>query len=252
MTKKLEGKVAIVTGGAGGIGNGVVKALCKEGAKVLITDVFEDGLKRTKDDLKSLGFDIETVLCDGADRGQVKMAVQKAVDIYGRLDIVINNAHAAKQKPFETLTKEDMDLSLNTGFYGSYNFMQEAFPHLKKTKGCIINFGSAADIQGQEYQAAYAAAKSAIRGMTRVTAREWGPLGIRINIVCPLALTPHLERWSKEFPEEYQKVINKLPLKRMGDPEKDIGRTIVFLCSEDASYITGLTVEVDGGGDIRP
>lgn len=248
----LEGKVAIVTGGAGGIGSGVAKALCKEGAKVLITDIFEEGLKQTKEKIKALGYDIETSVCDGGDREQVKKAVRMAVDIWGKLDIVVNNAHASKQKPFETLDRKDMDLSMDTGFWATYNFMQEAFPYLKETKGCIVNFGSAAAIKGQQYQAAYAAAKEAIRGMTRVVAREWGPLGIRINIVCPFALTPGVEKWKAAFPEEYKKSIDAVPLRRIGDPENDVGRTIVFLCSEDASYITGLTIDVDGGGDMRP
>lgn len=252
MTKKLNDKVAIVTGGAGGIGVGITKALCKEGAKVLITDIFEDGLKKTKEELKTLGFNIEIDVCDGANREQVKNAVQKAVSVYGKLDIVINNAHAAQQKPFETCTKADMDLSMNSGFWAAYNFMQEAFPYLKETKGCVINFGSAAAIQGQLYQAPYAAAKEAIRGMTRVVAREWGRYGIRVNILCPFATTPRFEQWRAAFPEEYKRIINNVPLKRIGDPESDIGRVVVFLCSEDASYITGLTVEVDGGGDIRP
>ena len=248
----LKDKVAIVTGGAGGIGRGVTRALCKDGAKVLITDINEESLNETKSELKELGYDIETIVCDGGDMEQVKKAVQKTVDAYGKLDIVINNAHASKQKPFEQLTVEDMNLSLNTGMWATYNFMQQAFPHLKETKGCIVNFGSAAAIKGQQYQASYAAAKEAIRGMTRVVAREWGAYGIRVNIVCPFAMTPGVEKWKAAFPEEYKKSIDAVPLKRIGDPESDIGRTIVFLCSEDASYITGLTVEVDGGGDMRP
>lgn len=252
MTNKLDGKVAIVTGGAGGIGRGIVRALCKEGAKVLITDIFEEGLKETKEELKALGFDIETVICDGADREQVKKAVQKTVDVYGKLDILINNAHASKQKLFMVTDKTDMDLSMNTGFWATYNFMQEAFLHLKETKGCVINFGSSAATKGEIYQTSYTAAKSAIRGISRVTAREWAPLGIRVNVVCPFALTPAVERWKAAFPEEYKKSINNVPLKRIGDPEKDVGRTIVFLCSEDASYLTGLTINVDGGLDIRP
>lgn len=248
----LQGKVAVVTGGAGGIGRGVSRALAKEGAKVLITDISEQGLKETKEEITALGLEVDTIVCDGAKREDVRAAIEKAVNKWGRLDIVVNNAHASKQKPFEALTREDMDLSMDTGFWATYNFMQEAFPHLKKTKGCVVNFASAAAIKGQQYQASYAAAKEAIRGMTRVVAREWGPYGIRINVVLPFALTPGVEKWRNAFPEEYKKSIDAVPLRRIGDPEKDIGRTIVFLCSDDASYITGLDVDVDGGGDMRP
>lgn len=249
---KLQDKVAIVTGGAGGIGRGVTRALCKEGAKVLITDVNEAGLKDALASFEKDGYTVKGIICDGADVNQVKEAVKIAVDTYGKLDIVVNNAHASTQKPFEQITMDDMNLSLGTGMWATYHFMQQAFPYLKETKGCIVNFGSAAAIKGQNYQAAYAAAKEAIRGMTRVVAREWGPLGIRVNIVCPFALTPGVEKWRQAFPEEYQKSIDAVPLRRIGDPETDIGRSVVFLCSEDASFITGLTVEVDGGGDIRP
>lgn len=248
----LQGKVAIVTGGAGGIGQGVARALCKAGAKVLITDIFEEGLVKTKAALKEQGFDIETVVCDGGDREQVRAAVQRAVDAYGKLDIVVNNAHASRQKPLAELTRADMDLSMNSGFWATFNFMQEAFPHLKETKGCVVNFGSAAAIRGDQTQAAYAAAKEAIRGLTRVAAKEWGPLGIRVNIVCPFALTPGLEKWRVAFPQEYQRVINSRSVRRVGDPETDIGSAIVFLCSEYAAYVTGQTLDVDGGGNLRP
>lgn len=248
----LQDKVAIVTGGAGGIGRGVAKALCKEGAHVLITDIFEDGLKQAGEEIGALGFGLETCLCDGADAEQVKKAVDRAVELWGRLDIVVNNAHASRQKPLDMTDRSDMDLSMNSGFWATYNFMQEAYPHLRETKGCIINFGSAAAIKGQQYQAAYAAAKEAIRGLTRVAAREWGPYGIRVNIVCPFAMTPGVQRWKEAFPDEFKKSISGVPLRRIGDPESDIGRTIVFLCSDDASYITGLTIDVDGGGNMRP
>lgn len=249
---KLQDRVAIVTGGAGGIGRGVTKALCKEGAKVLITDISEDSLAETKAELKELGYDIETIVCDGANPDQVKAAVKKTVDTYGKLDIVVNNAHASRQKPMETLTREDMDLSMNTGFWATYNFMQEAFPHMKDNGGSIINFGSAAAIKGQATQGAYAAAKEAIRGFSRVAAREWGKYNIRVNLVLPFAMTPGVQKWKEAFPDAYAASINAVPLQRIGDPESDIGRAVVFLASDDSAYITGLSMDVDGGGDLRP
>lgn len=248
----VKDKVIIVTGGAGGIGRGVTTALCKDGAKVLITDVNQTGLDDAVAEFKKQGFDVESILCDGANREQVAAAVKKAVDKFGRLDGVVNNAQVSVQKPFEGHSVEDMNLALNSGMWATFNFMQEAFPHLKETKGCIVNFGSAAAIKGQDYQMSYAATKEAIRGMTRVAAREWGKYGIRVNVVCPFALTPGVEKWRAAFPEEYQKSIDAVPMKRIGDPETDIGRGVVFLCSEYAGYITGNTLEIDGGGDMRP
>lgn len=249
---KLQDKVAIVTGGAGGIGRGVTKAFCKEGAKVLITDINEESLAEAKAELKEMGYDIETIVCDGGDMEQVKKAVQKTVDTYGKLDIIVNNAHASRQKPLETLTREDMDLSMNTGFWATYNFMEQAFIHMKDNGGSIINFGSAAAIKGQATQGAYAAAKEAIRGFSRVAAREWGQYGIRVNLILPFAMTPGVKKWKEAFPEAYQASIDAVPLKRIGDPESDIGRAAVFLGSDDSAYITGLSMDVDGGGDLRP
>ena len=248
----LKGKVAIVTGGAGGIGKGVTRAFGKEGVKVLATDINEKSLKKAKTEFDKLGIDVTTTICDGSDESQVKAAVKQTVDTYGRIDFVVNNAHGSTQKPFIELTKEDMDLSLYTGLWATFYFMQQAYPYVKENKGAFINFGSSAGIQGHIYQASYAAAKEGIRALSRVAAREWGRFGIRVNVLCPFALTPGVEEWKKAFPKEYEQSISAVPLKRIGDPESDIGRVVVFLCSEDANFITGQTIQVEGGGDMRP
>lgn len=125
--------------------------------------------------------------------------------------------------------------------------MQVAYPELKKAKGKVINFASGAGINGQPTQASYAAAKEAIRGITRVAANEWGADEINVNLISPIALTEGVKQWSENFPELYDETINKIPMKRMGDPEKDIGRIAVFLASEDSDYITGQTIMSDGG-----
>lgn len=125
--------------------------------------------------------------------------------------------------------------------------MQAAYPELKKSKGKVINFASGAGISGQPTQASYAAAKEAIRGITRVAANEWGVDGINVNLIAPIARTAGVEAWSKQAPELYEKMINNIPLRRLGEPEEDIGRTAVFLASEDSDYITGQTIMVDGG-----
>lgn len=125
--------------------------------------------------------------------------------------------------------------------------MQAAYPELKKTKGKVINFASGAGIDGQVTQTSYAAAKEAIRGVSRVAANEWGPEGINVNLISPIALTPGVEQWRENAPELYEAMLNKIPLRRLGDPEQDIGRVAVFLASGDADYITGQTFMVDGG-----
>jgi len=243
---RLKDKVAIITGGAGGIGSGMALAMAKEGAKVVIVDVNEEKGRETEKALKELS-DSMFINGDISNKGSIKGIVDEVIKTYGKLDILVNNAHVSKQAPLVDTTDEMMALSFNTGFYPTYYFMQECYPHLKATRGKVINFASGAGLSGMVTQASYAAAKEAIRGLSRVAANEWGPDGINVNLISPIALTPGVEQWSKAFPEEYQGMIDKIPLKKMGDPEQDIGRVAVFLASSDSDYMTGQTLMVDGG-----
>jgi len=129
----------------------------------------------------------------------------------------------------------------------SLYLMQAAFPYLKETKGNIINFASGAGLSGQKTQTAYAAAKEAIRAISKVAANEWGEFGINVNIISPMASTPGVKAWAEAFPEMYQAALAQIPLGRWGDPENDIGPVAVFLASEDSNYMTGQTFMVDGG-----
>ena len=141
----------------------------------------------------------------------------------------------------------------DSGLYAAFYYMKECFPYLKQSKQSrVINFASAAGVYGNMGQTSYAAAKEGIRGMSRVAAREWGEFGITVNIICPLAMTEQLAKWAEAEPEMAKANLKNITLGRYGDPEKDIGRTCLFLASEDAAYITGQTIHVDGGGGIRP
>lgn len=243
---RLKDKVAIVTGGAGGIGKGIVLAMVKEGAKVAIVDVNEEAGKETLAEIKDIS-DGLLFIKDISKKENCYDVVDEVVKEYGKLDILVNNAHASNQVMFNDTTQEDFDLSFGTGFYPTFHFMQAAYEELKKTKGKVINFASGSGLTGQMTQTSYAAAKEAIRGISRVAATEWGPEGINVNIISPIALTPGVEAWREASPELYEKMVNGLPLRRLGDPEKDIGRTAVFLASADSDYITGQTIMVDGG-----
>lgn len=150
-------------------------------------------------------------------------------------------------KSIEETTQADFDLSFDTGFYPTFYFMQAALPYLKETQGKIINFASGAGLNGDTNQGTYAAAKEAIRGITRVAANEFGPFGINVNIIAPIANSPGMIEWAEANPEYYQNMISKIPLRRLGELESDIGRVAVFLASEDSDYITGQTIMVDGG-----
>ncbi len=244
---KLDGKVIIITGGAGGIGLGMAKAMAKEGAVLAIVDVNEEAGKTSEKLLQEISPESSFIQANLLEREKLPNIIQTVVEKYGKLDVLVNNAHACKQKLIEDTTQEDLDLSFGTGFYPTFYLMQAALPYLKETKGNIINFASGAGINGDVTQAAYAAAKEAIRGITRVAANEWGQYGINVNIISPIADSEGVRAWAKAQPEYYQAVVNKIPLGRFGDVEEDIGRVAVFLASADSQYITGQTIMVDGG-----
>lgn len=243
---KLKGKVAIITGSASGIGRGIALAMAKEGAHIAVIDINEEKGQETLEELNKL---TESMLFikDISKQENISMIVQEVVAKFGKLDILVNNAHASRQAPFVETTMEMIDLSFGTGFYPTFHFMQAAYPELKKTQGKVINFASGAGLDGQPTQASYAAAKEAIRAISRVAANEWGPEGINVNLISPIALTPGVEAWKQSAPDMYEAMINRIPMRRLGDPEGDIGRTAVFLASDDANYITGQTIMVDGG-----
>ena len=120
------------------------------------------------------------------------------------------------------------------------------------TKGCVINLASGAGLFGRMNQSSYAAAKEGIRGMSRVTATEWGPDGIRVNCLCPLAMTEQLIQWKEEYPESFAGIVKSIPLGRYGDPKDDIGGVAVFLASDLAQYVSGETIVAQGGSGLRP
>lgn len=251
---KFDGKVIIVTGGGKGIGLGVARAFAKEGANIVITgrtmSTLEDAKKNIEDDFK---VKVEAVVADGGKRDEVHNVIQKTVEVFGRIDCVVNNAQVSKSGVLlEEHTTEDFDVAIYSGLYAVFFYMQEAFPYIKESKGSYINFASGAGFSGKIGQSSYAAAKEGIRGLSRVAAHEWGKYDINVNIVAPLAMTPGLIAWSKAYPELYKQTIQDIPLQHFGDPENEVGPVCVFLASEDAKYITGQTVPVDGGTSLRP
>lgn len=247
-------KTVIVTGGARGIGFGIASAFAKEGANLVITSIVQSELDDAKEKLSALGAKILAVYADGGVYEQVQNTVKQTVDTFGGIDVLVNNAQASKSGvELVDLSVDDFKLAIHSGLYAAFFYMKECFPYLKESSsGRVINFASAAGVNGNLGQSSYAAAKEGIRGMSRVAAREWGKLGITVNVVCPLAMTEQLEKWVQAEPEMAKANLKNITLGRYGHPEADIGRACVFLASEDASYITGQTLHVDGGGGIRP
>ena len=244
---KLDGKIAIITGGAGGIGKGMALAFVKEGATVTIVDLNAEVGNGTIKELQTYAPKSIFIQANLSEHDKLKGIVNQTVEKFGKLDILVNNAHASRMNSIENTTKGDLDLSFNTGFYPTFYLMQAALPYLKESEGNIINFASGAGLEGHANQGSYAAAKEAIRGITRVAANEFGEFGINVNIISPIANSPGVQQWAKEEPEYYQAVLSKIPLRRFGELESDIGRVAVFLASEDSGYITGQTIMVDGG-----
>jgi NAD(P)-dependent dehydrogenase (short-subunit alcohol dehydrogenase family) len=244
---QLENKVAIVTGGAGGIGQGIVRNFLDEGAKVIIVDIVE----QTKGDelIANLdcGDDAQYLKSDISVPDNAATIISYSVKTFGKLDILVNNAHASKQAPFTETTQEMWDLSLRSGMFGTFWLMQASHPELKKTKGAIVNFASGAGLSGQANMVTYAAAKEAIRAITRVAANEWAADGVRVNLVSPVAKTPAVQKWANAYPAEYKAFVEAVPLGRLGDPETDIAPAVTFLASNAARYITGQTLMTDGG-----
>ncbi len=252
--KRLEGNVTIITGGGKGIGYGLAQAFAAEGSNLVITGRTESRLKAAKEKLeKEYKVQVLPVTADGADENAIKNVVAKTIEHFGKIDTLINNAQVSKSGlPLVEHTKEDFDLAINSGLYAAFFYMRECFPYLKESKGSVINFASVAGLFGKLGQSSYAAAKEGIRGMSRVAAAEWGPDGVRVNVVCPLAMTESLMEWKENYPELYAKTIQGIPLGHFADPKEDIGKVCVFLASDDASYVTGETITLQGGSGLRP
>lgn len=251
---RLKGNVTIITGGGKGIGFGLAQAFAAEGSDLVITGRTESRLISAKERLeKEFGIRVLPIVADGADEEAIKNVVSETIKTFGKINTLVNNAQVSKSGlPLVEHTREDLDLAVFSGLYAAFFYMRECFPYLKETKGSVINFASGAGLFGKLGQSSYASAKEGIRGMSRVAAAEWGPDGVRVNIVCPLAMTESLQEWKENYPELFEKTIQGIPLGRFADPRNDIGRVCVFLASDDASYITGETITLQGGSGLRP
>ena len=252
--KRLDGNVTIITGGGKGIGFGLAQAFAEEGSNLVLTGRTESRLLEAKQKLEAkYGIEVLPIVADGADEEAIRKVVAAAVEKFGKINTLVNNAQVSKSGlPLVEHTKEDLDLAIYSGLYAAFFYMRECFPYLKETKGSVINFASGAGLFGKLGQSSYAAAKEGIRGMSRVAATEWGPDGVRVNVVCPLAMTESLRQWRDEYPELFEKTIQGIPLGRFADPKDDIGRVCVFLASEDAHFVTGETITIQGGSGLRP
>lgn len=244
----LEGKVAIVTGAAGGIGQAMVRRFAREGCKVVVTDILGDKLNDFVKELKKSGHQAIGVKADITDLGEAEKLAQEALDKFGQIDILANvagGAIGAEVGPFANSRKEVWDKIINLNLYAALNCTRAVINHMiKRRTGKIVSIASISGMFGQVGTADYAAAKAGIIGFTKSLAKEVAQYGINVNAVSPGIIgTARV----LAFPEDFkQNLLKRVYLKRFGKPE-EVANLIAFLASDEASYITGEVVVIDGG-----
>lgn len=244
---RLAGKVAIVTGASQGIGLAIARAYVREGAAVVLSARRGDVLEAEVRKLEEAGGNVLAVTADVAKREDANRTITAAAERFGRIDILVNNAQTTRQAGVESITDESIALTFGSGLFGTLFHMQAAFPHLKERGGSIINFGTRQGIYGEPGDGIYGANKEGVRALSRSAAREWGQFGIRVNVINPAGLSPAAARFFEQNPERGQKYMDDISLRRFGDLDTDIAPVAVFLASEDSRYVTGQTINTDGG-----
>jgi NAD(P)-dependent dehydrogenase (short-subunit alcohol dehydrogenase family) len=246
--RRLAGRVAIVTGAGQGIGEGIARAFAKHGASLVLVGRNRGKLDSVAAAIREIGGTVQLVQGSVAERSIADRAVAEAVSAFGRLDILVNNAHTFTPKaPLDQITEEYFRINLESGFFGTVHFMQAAFPHMREAGGSIINLGSLTGVLGQKTYAPYAATKEAIRGLSRTAARDWGEYRIRVNVLNPGADSPASLRYFAEHPDNLRRTLETMALGYRGTPEDDVAPIAVFLAGDDSRYMTGQTINADGG-----
>lgn len=246
---ELEGKVAFLTGAGRGVGVGIAVALAKAGASIGLMGRTRSTLEETKAKLDALG--TKSIVCVGdvSKRVDVDAAIAQTQSELGTIWSLVNNAYSAERTLVEDITDEMMDEAFRVCIYGAVYTMQACFPTMKERGGRIINFGSGASTMGLADMGIYNAAKEGVRGLTKTAAMCWGKYNITVNNICPLAPSDAYQTWFDNFldDEGRRKHLEGIPLRRMGDSEKDIGSVVVFLSGPGGGYITSRTIHLDGG-----
>ena len=246
---KLTDKVALVTGGSRGIGFAIAKTLSENGASVVITSKDSDKIKKAESKISnSFG-----ITCDIKNKNQVQNVINQTIKKFGKLDILVNNAGIfPKIKKLHQIEEEDWNEVLDVNLTGQFRFTKEAIPHLQKTSGCIINISSDAGLKAyQGFNAdAYSASKAALIVLTKCWALEYAKNKIRVNCICPGVVDTDMTKPFLQNQKDIEFMNNEHPLGRIGQPD-EIGKAVLYFVSDDASWVTGAILTVDGGESIK-
>ena len=262
MPERFEGKVVLITGAASGIGETTAKQFTNEGGSVVIADINESGIKRVVDEIEREGGRASGIRVDVSDPEQVQAAIRHAVDTFGCLDILHNNAFAQETGFVSEISLEGWNRTFSVTLTGTFLGIKYAIPvMLEQGGGVIVNTSSVCGIRSDFGMAPYNAAKAGVISLTKSTAIEYANKGIRCNCVCPgIILTPGIKAFFDEDGDESPKpeieslrkrMINIHPIGRLGKPE-EVARVVLFLASDEASFVTGATYVVDGGSLAQP
>lgn len=246
---RLDGQVALITGGGKGIGRGIARRFAREGAKVVVAEIDEDAGKQVAGDLSELGGEGVFVRTDVSQKADIQAAVAAAQETYGRIDVLVNNAIALTPDVLlEQKTDEMFEKTMKVGLWSVWWGMQAVFPFMRDNGGGrIINFYSVDADNGNWVHGDYNTAKGGVQALTRTAGIQWARFNILVNAIAPIAASDAFASMVAENPGLADAVPLMIPCGRMGDPEDDIAPVAAFLASEDSRFITGATIPVDGG-----